>query len=527
MTEISDQGPMAAARACKAMTLVGALSNFHLFIFTSILFIAPNALLALALRPVPAALVLAGCAGAIAILWRERLDGALFQTAVDRRQLGLCLALGLAVCLLGGGGHVFLPKTDWLIRDAVLADLVREGFLALYRDAGQDYLLRAPLGMYLLPAMVGRLFGLYAAHLALLAQNATLVGMIAYFAATIAQAPRAPMILLLLGFSGLDIVGVFAAEAVEISAGEPFMPFDHAEWWSLYFWPGLFQYSSLVTQIFWVPNHAAPGWWIALLILLASRRLVSFPALLASFAPLLIWSPLIVLGAAPFLLLSGLQGPIRGMISRERLASVVVSLCFLPIAIYLVIDAGAIPQEWLILRAGFARQYLFFIFVEIPQAALVLYCFHLVAVEDRAPFWVALATLLALPIYSFGPGNDLLMRASIPALFILAFHFARIAVLTRPAGGGVASAVSTLFLLGAATPMIEIRIALSRSYAISDCDVLTSSRKLPPHRVPTNYLARIEKVPVWLVDPAGARAPRTVVDRKCWPDHPALEESLK
>ncbi|GLI91281.1 hypothetical protein [Methylocystis echinoides] len=526
MTEISGQKPVAAARAWKVTTLAGAASNFHLFIFTSILFIAPNALFAAALRPVPAALVLVGCAGAVAILWRERLRSDLFRAVVDRRQLGLCLALGFAVCLLGGGGHVFLPKSDWLIRDAVLADLVREGFLALYRDAGQDYLLRAPLGMYLLPAMVGRFFGLYAAHLALLTQNAGIVGMIAYFTTTVAQVRRAPMLLLLLGFSGLDIVGVFAAEAAELAGGGAFMPVNHTEWWSQYFWPGRLQYSSLITQFFWVPNHAAPGWWFALLILLHARGAVRFPALLASFAPLLIWSPLSMLGAAPFLALFA-TWRWRTLLSRDVMASVAASLCFLPVAIYLVVDAGAVAHEWLILRDGFARLYPFFLLVEVPQAALVLYCFRYVATADRPVFWVALAILFILPVYSFGPYNDLMMRASIPALFLLAFHFARIVVLTRSGGGALASVASTLVLLAAATPFIEIVSALAPSYAISDCDLLTGSHKLEPGKLPTNYLARIEKVPVWLVDPAGARAPRTVVDRKCWPDHPGLDESLK
>lgn len=512
-------------RAWKFVTAV-RIANAVPFLVVSLIFLAPNALLALSLRGVPAFFILAGAVGAGVLLWREAAHSDFLHAPVDARQLAICLALGVALCLLGGEGHFFLPKSDWLIRDAVLADLVRDGVVVLYRDEGQTFLLRAPLGMYLLPAMIGRLYGLYAAHLALLAQNAIVVGVIAYFTGILAQVRRAPMLLLLLGFSGLDIVGVFAAEAVELAGGGAFIPVNHTEWWSQYFWPGRLQYSSLITQFFWVPNHAAPGWWFALLILLHARGAVRFPALLASFAPLLIWSPLSMLGAAPFLALFA-TWRWRTLLSRDVMASVAASLCFLPVAIYLVVDAGAVAHEWLILRDGFARLYPFFLLVEIPQAALVLYCFRYVATADRPVFWVALAILFILPVYSFGPYNDLMMRASIPSLFLLAFHFARIVVLTRSGGGALASVASTLVLLAAATPFIEIVSALAPSYAISDCDLLTGSHKLEPGKLPTNYLARIEKVPVWLVDPAGARAPRTVVDRKCWPDHPGLEESLK
>lgn len=513
--------------AWRAVTAI-RVANAVPFLFVSLIFLAPNALLALSLRGVPAFFVLAGVAGAGVLLWRETRRSAFLRAPADIGQLAACVALGVAVCLLGGEGHFFFAKSDWLTRDAVLADLVRDGVTTLYRLGEQEYLLRAPLGMYLIPATIGRAFGLYAAHRALLAQNALLIGVLVYFVGTIARAPRAPTILLLLAFSGLDIVGVLAAEALEVGRGGVFMPFSHMEWWSLYFWPGDLQYSSFITQIFWVPNHAAPGWWIALLVLLHLRGAVSLPAALASFAPLMLWSPLIVLGAAPFLVLLGLRRPLRSLFAGEVMAGVAANLCFLPIALYLVIDAGAVPHGWLILQDGFARQYAFFILLEIPQAALVFYCFRLVPQEDRAAFRLAVALLLILPVYGFGPANDLLMRCSIPALFILAFEFARVAVLTRSAGGVTAQAVSILVLVGAATPLVEIKTAIGEApWAASDCNLLTASQKLYPETLPTNYLARVEKVPAWLVGLGGAPAPRRAEDRMCWPHRELLTEGRR
>jgi len=48
---------------------------------------------------------------------------------------------------------------DWRVRDAVLADLTRSSFPIGYNIDGVDYILRAPLGMYMFPAAVGHVFG--------------------------------------------------------------------------------------------------------------------------------------------------------------------------------------------------------------------------------------------------------------------------------------------------------------------------------------------------------------------------------
>jgi hypothetical protein len=84
------------------------LANYHLFCLTALLFLLPNAIFAAtALQPAPAALVLAGCAGVAAILWRGRPAGGLLAAPLDPVKLGACLAAGWALCLLGGEGHFF------------------------------------------------------------------------------------------------------------------------------------------------------------------------------------------------------------------------------------------------------------------------------------------------------------------------------------------------------------------------------------------------------------------------------------
>lgn len=521
-------GAVARAADAAAPTRVGrrAAINFHLFVATGFLFLLPNAIFATAFRPAPAAVVLLGCGVIASLLWRAPRMRGILAAPVDLATYGGCLGLGAAVCVLGGEGHFFYTPVDWLTRDAVLADLVKNGFTVLYRYDDQDYLLRAPLGMYLAPALVGRAFGLYAAHMALLAQNAFLVGAIAYFVALLADVRRVPMLIIFFAFSGLDIVPVLIAEAIELLNSQPFKPFVHIEWWGEYYSTIRLQYSSHVTQLFWVPNHMAPGWWFAVLALLHARREVDLATLLVSFAAMALWSPLSMIGATPFLALFALASLPRALFAPRNFIAAGAGFCLIPIALYLTLDAAEVPHEFLPKRDGFWLRWLTFLAIETPQVAIVAYAWRKVAASDRRLLLLAFALLAVIPLYSVGTSNDFAMRASIPALFLLAFAFSRVAVLTPRDNGPFATIIGVIVIVSFATPMLELKQAFRGSYAISDCNMLTNWGKGDVSALPTNYWARAEKAPAWLMTSAAAAA-LTIEDRKCWPDHPLLIEEMK
>lgn len=503
-----------------------ALSNFHIMFAAAILFLLPNAIFAFALRPAPAAMVLAGCAGVVALLRRPMRIGALLSAPLDLSVYAGCFALALLLCMVGGEGHFFYATTDWITRDAVLADLVNNGLTVVYHWQNQDFLLRAPLGMYLVPAMAGRIFGLYAAHMALLAQNSFIIATVGYFAVQLANVRKLPMLLLLLAFSGMDIVPILLTEIVSYAKFGAFVPFMHIEWWGVNFSTILLQYSSHLTQLFWVPNHMAPGWWFTTLAFLYVRREIDFATLAASSAALLMWSPLAMMGAAPFILLFALELLPRRIFEARNLLAASAGLCFLPIAVYLTLDAAAVPHRFLLNVDGFLPFYLLFIMVEIPQVAIIAMAWDKVAPTDRRLVWLAVAMLLAIPTYSVGTSNDFVMRASIPPLFVLAFVFARVVALTPRDNGRFATAISVMVILSFATPMLEITQAMIRpSYAISDCNMVTSWAKGDPSVLPMNYWARVEKIPAWLMT---ADTPALLAEnRRCWPDHPTIDEKSK
>ena len=196
-------------------------------------------------------------------------------------------------------------------------------------------------------------------------------------------------------------------------------------------------------------------------------------------------------------------------------------------AFFLTRDAGDNPHRLLLSLPNYGLLYGLFLLVEIPQGLLIACNWNRIERCDRRALAAALAVLLILPAFEFGHSNDLAMRASIPPLFLLAFAFARLCASLPQAKekSALALAAGMIVFLGAATPGLEIARAFLPAYAISDCNFLTSWRKSAPRSNGANYLARIEAMPEWLVKPSAER--QTLEDRRCWPDHPLLEEARK
>ena len=218
---------------------------------------------------------------------------------------GLWLASAAAALLLttlGGEGRLLPATPDWLVRDAVLHDLVAQRWPFAYRVDGADRVLRAPLGLYLLPALAGKVAGLRAAHLALWAQDTVALAVVLrVFCASGSRRRSLVVLAVFCVFGGWDMVGTLAVAARHtLGDGAPFAIPDDIQWWDR-----LFQYSSVLTLVLWVPHHALAGWFVAALLLLHERGQLRVGALMAGAGLSVVWSPFAAMGAAPFLLKAG------------------------------------------------------------------------------------------------------------------------------------------------------------------------------------------------------------------------------
>lgn len=485
------------------------VTNHAVIVLVSALVFLPCAIFAMSLAPLPAAAVILGCCGAMALIAGHTGDNGRLAEPIHVTRLLVAVALALLLLIIGGETHLFYATWDWRVRDAVLADLVRHG-LATYRIGDADYLLRAPLGMYMAPALVGRTFGLFAAHLALLAQNATILGATFYLLATIGRGwGHLAIVVLFGGLSAFGALLIFGTTGRDNS---------HLLQFGLDSWHPYYQYSSSMVQLFWVPNHALPGWWLATLLLLQRRSSPDVATLGVSVAGLAFWSPLAVVPFVPWLLFSLASRWRHVLSSRRTWLGGLAALGFLPILAYMVLASSSIAHVSPTSRPEFFFWYELFVFFELPVLVFLVFVRHRIPEDARVPLALSALVLLALPFFSFGPNNDLVMRSSIAPLVIVAFVFGSVVIdLTRERRR---AAVVGWVLVVAGTPsaIVEIGRALATPrYAISDCSLMQASHALGSDAVPSNYVAPIRDIPKWLMNAASfASAP--TVKQACWPD---------
>jgi hypothetical protein len=334
-------------------------------------------------------------------------------------QLSVAVMVGCVWTAFGGTGHFFFANADWHIRDAVLHDLVQSQWPVGYGPLdGEQSLLRAPLGYYMPAALVGKWAGLATAHVAMAGWTA--VGVILFLLQVLSLTPSRASTALMVSvvivlFSGLDLIGNLVSVPGFIATWDIAR---HLEWWA-----GSYQYSSMTTQLFWVPNHALGG-WLTIGLLCRDQRGTpldgSLPIVVVAVA---LWSPLAALGVLPFVLWKVVSDMLR-----DRSWSLLDPRIWLPallvgivVSAYLTLDTGRIPKGLGVGAGGPAdvpmdllRQAQFFLL----EAGLI--GFAVLAIRRSSQVALALGVLALLPLFSFGPGNDFVMRASIPSLAALA-----------------------------------------------------------------------------------------------------------
>jgi hypothetical protein len=410
---------------------------------------------------------------------------------VTRLQFTVAISVAVVWTLLGGIGHLAFTNADWHIRDAVLHDLVASSWPVGYgMHAGQETLLRAPLAYFLPAALGGKLFGLSVAHwlLSIWTAAGAALFLLQILSLTPSRIGIAVMVTaVIVFFSGFDIIGSLLNDGPRFR--QTWSIATHLEWWA-----GTYQYSSITTQLFWVPNHAIAA-WLTVGMLYRNRGVST----LDSTLPIVVvagalWSPLSVLGVMPFVLWKVFVG-----IRREQFLRLLHPHMWAPalavgcaITAFIILDPSQIPRG-MTLGAGGAhdttmailRQAQFFLL----EAGFIGYA--ILAIQRSTQVRLALIILALLPLASFGPNNDLVMRASIPSLAVLAI--ASCLALSRPhtdrAGLRKKLVLGGMLVIGALTPIQEFaRAILVQAWPINLQATLIGANC---GGYPTHYIARL------------------------------------
>jgi hypothetical protein len=369
----------------------------------------------------------------------------------------ILVAIVLVLALFSGAGGVGHQRGDWAKHNAMLHDLVAHSWPVIYPGDGSapPGLLSYSIAYYLPAAVVGRFAGLPAAHMALLAWTAIGLGLTAAWVARLSGRNAWVAFVAWLGFSGMDVVGV------AILGGSTR---DVMQWWA-----GFAQYSSNTSLLFWTPQHALAGWLGAAMVLAAPERRRPFGTAVAVTALVVLWSPFCALGLVPLVLAlaHGLRPSVREAAQAAALGAPFVAV----VAAYLLGSGrSGVPAGWVWERAGGVQGlagWPLFVLLEvgIPLGVLSWLCWRADARTEACGLtesrrWLAptLVTLIALPIAYVGAENDLVMRTSIPALFVLAILILRIRwqsglLVVSPLGARV---LGLALLLGAVQPATDI-----------------------------------------------------------------------
>ena len=419
---------------------------------------------------------------ALAVLWVVRslwFHGPGEKADITRSSVTAIIAVSGAWVLLSGVGGYTFQNWDHHWRNAVLHDLTSYGWPVVYSAPvkGPIQMLVYNIGYWLPAAAIGRLLGWHAANAALFFWNwlgAALVGL-----HLSARSGHWRSLLLLILFSGLDGIGVLLFSAESYPSLLP--PITHLEAWA-----GGLQYSSFTTQLFWVFNQAIPAWLC--IVLLMRERSDRFAALLWSIC--LFYAPLPAIGFAPLVAMEWFRrldrrlgirrGLLRSFGSAEGLAAMVLTAVSL---LYFAANGAARQRAIELPEPG---MWVAFVLLEGGLIWLLLLPLH----RWDPRFYLVGFLLVALPALRLGSGNDLAMRASIPALFYLMVWTGDALAGRRPdpltagdscdgqdgapdlrregprAGNlaGVSRAVLTIaLLLGSLTPLYEINRTLYRT----------------------------------------------------------------
>ncbi len=384
------------------------------------------------------------------------------------------LVLAILLVLLAGIGGIGYQTADWFKHNAILKELATQPWPAYVEVNGESLPLVYYFAFYLPAAVVGKATGSWA--LLNIAQALwALLGLglaIGWFWVLVKRASIVAA-LAFVAFSGLDIVGVLLSVAWQ-PASQIASLFEnaHIEWWA-----GEFQYSSNATLLFWAPQHAIGGWILAgsmmfLYSLPEFRKFFPFFLALSLF-----WSPLVALGLLIFAVADLWRTWSGWRISALDVAIYAASvwLLFLMLAFFATqlgsdLAAGSFALTLLDPRTASGQSlvlllliFVLFVLVEVGLSAWLAWqgAGKDFGPAERKLFYASLACLALLPFFRVGLFNDLAMRTSIPALFVLALYFTRaLQSATLPKTLRLLAVLA--LLIGAVTPMVELKRQIER-----------------------------------------------------------------
>ena len=394
------------------------------------------------------------------------------KTSLSLSQIVFVCSIALLLVLISGIGGWGWQNVDWDKHNTLLRDLIEQPWPVAYQLDGTELPLVYYFAYYLPAALIGKAFGWVAANHALLIESWLGLSLTFLWGCVLIKQPWWKAVLFVACFAGMDILGyLLIAPVAPMFLGEGISIYDF-EWWSIGW-----SYLSFNRILFWTPNQGFAGWLIMAVIVyeIFSRERKHTIWYLGLTT---LWSPFITFGLLPFVLadwfssshalapwikkygLSNLCGVVLGsLIGFMYLAKFYP----LPPEVNGEITAGfffALTDNSTEVIAALIFLVLFWLLECGLYGILAWKLLDLAANQSRMILVIALIFLAVLPLYQYGYYNDLVQKASIPALFALAIIVGK-SVFIGPKRGGVQRAMTVLLAIGFVTAFVNIGIQLA------------------------------------------------------------------
>ena len=332
----------------------------------------------------------------------------------------------LFILYIGGVGEFSWCVGDHRVRYAILYDLINYKWPVVYDFSTQgNPVVAKALGegkvafsyyfvFWMVPAVIGKVFGIMAARVVLLLWSAVGLSLVALGAVFLYGKQSRFLFVALMLFAGFDVFPYLYQQYSGFGATW--------EDWTLHF-----RVVGNFYQIMNVFHQSIPGWLITVLLLLcASSRCVG---LLGSL--MFCYSPWAAIGILPMCIVK-LFIANKGLKAKEvfknlftignLIAPVVFFVCFAsfymanPNATY---DYGFV---WTFYgnKTSFVADYIAFIVFEFGIWTVLIFKKY----KKDWMFYCSVATMLILPLYKMSGPNDLLMRGSMAPLFAISLYAA-------------------------------------------------------------------------------------------------------
>jgi len=377
------------------------------------------------------------------------------------------LLLTLLWLLLSGIGGYAFQNWDHNWRNVVFRDLMNFNWPVYYAqpESGPVKMLVYYVGFWLPSALIAKVTNWQIANLALFIWSFLGLLLVTHHLASALKTSNLKATLLLILFSGLDVLGplFFSQEYPTLLP-----PITHLETWA-----GNLQFSSFTTQLFWVFNQAIPAWLcIALIVVLSEAKNLYqvAPETLRSAQSdtrseiILLWSlcfffaPLASVGLLPYILIELIkQTNFKSLFKNLRWEQILSTLIiFLLSSFFFTSNTAAQSRGFQFIPF---TKYLAFFLLEGGILWLIL-----APSKYKDPRWIVTGILLAvIPFIQLGSDRDFVMRASIAPLFYLMLMTGE-TIFNSSSSLITRYSLLLLLLLGSFTPLYEINRSLYRTF---------------------------------------------------------------